>query len=532
MTMRPSRSFPRPVSRLPLSQGSLLVKIRSLLLPLSVIGLAGCSAVVGTLGIRTGGPVTVEVVPQFKSGGFRAQALVTPYASSSVDHLVVTLHRRDDQGGETAVTSGGLPIEKDVASGSLTVPLRFMDLHQNTKYRIRAAAYRAPGRDAADLISVASASYADLDVGMDDRPQLANLPVQLVDRLFSGQASASIDFTAGGLVHSGVETIAYQDIQPELRPEGTLKNFASYATLPYPLQRTAPLQIGDKLYLFGGTTVSGVAVNTSKILVSSIGDDGMLGPFTEVAGRTLVSARSGHYATRVGNYVYLIGGIDPFEGTAMASVERAAIGSDGTLGAFETVAGGSLNTARGLFTGYNTGSYVYAIGGRNPYLDTVERAPINPDGTLGPFTVDSLKLKVARMSAGGVRVGRYLYMVGGEGFGGQLNTLERATVNSDGTLGAFALDARTLSSRRNRMGSVVLADKIYFFGGFDDGFLSAVDSATINADDTFGPFAITNTTSLVTGLENGVTFLTRNAVYYLGGYNGSILNTIQRAPIE
>ncbi len=505
--------------------------IRSLILPFTICALAGCTAVMGTLGARTGGPVSLDVMPQFNGGNFQAQALVTPYASSSVDHLVVSLHVLGDGGGESAVTSGGLLVEKDVASSSFGVPVRFMDLHHDTTYRIRAKAYKAPGRDEIHAISVASASYTDHHVGSDDRPSLASLPVQLADRMFSGQASSSVDFSDGQLVHTGAETIAYEGApSPPPRVVGTLKNFADYGTLPYALQRTAPLQIGSKLYLFGGTTTSG---ETNQILVASISDAGMLGPFSVVNGNSLVNVRSGHFATQVGNYVYVIGGIRNGESTPLASVERAVVNADGTLGAFAVDGGVSLNTPRGLFTAYNTGTYVYAIGGKTPYLGTVERAKINSNGTLGPFVVDSLTLNTARMSAAGVRVGRYFYVVGGESSGSnQLNSIERSTVSSDGTLGAFTVDGRTLSSRRNRMGSVVLADKIYFFGGYNNGFLSAVDSATINSDDTFSTFTTSTTTELVTGLENGVTFMTSNSVYYIGGYNFSIMNKIQRAPIE
>jgi hypothetical protein len=507
--------------------------IRSLALPLTVFALAGCATLVGNLGTRPATPTSIEVLPQVIGGSFGTQALLTPYSSGSVDHLVVSLHRRVSGGEEAILTNLGQPVEKDVASGSFTVPLTFKDLRHETSYRIRAHAYRAPGRNATDLISDPGISYVDLEVGMDDRPTLAMLPVKLVDRMFSGEATSSIAFTPGQLGHTGVEQITFQGAPtPPSRPVGTLGTFVSHGTLPYALDRSAAFQVGNKLYLLGGSTPTGV---TNKILVATISETGELGAFTELSGRTLATARCGHFATRIGNYLYVIGGLSHDENTAMTSVERAHITPEGDLEAFAPVPGSALNTPRGLFTGLNTGTHVYAIGGKVGFLDSVERAKIQVDGTLGPFVTDPITLHTGRMSAAGVWIGTTFYVIGGEGpFSGptQLKTIERATLKPDGTLGAFTMDSRMLSRPRNRMGVAALANVLYFFGGFDNGFLSQIDSAAIQPDDTLGSFSFASGTQLVTGLENGITFMTSSAVYYIGGYNYSLLNTIQRAPIQ
>lgn len=513
--------------------------IRSLVLPLTVFALAGCATLAGTLGSGPAAPLSIEILPQFRGGSFQNQALLTPHSSASVDHLVVSLHRRVD-GGEVAVrTSLGLPVEKDVASSSFTVPLTFKDLHHATSYRIRAHAYAAPGRNDSDLISDPSNSFVDLDVTMDDRPTLAMLPVKLIDRRFSGEATTSIAFTPGQLGHSGVERISFQGgPTPPPRPVGTLGTFVSHGTLPYALDRSAAFQLGDKLYLLGGsiTTSGGRSTGvTNKILVATISDAGVLGPFTELSGKTLATPRCGHFATRVGDYLYLIGGVGYDEQSALNSIERARITPEGTLEAFATVPGLTLNTPRGLFTGFNSGTYVYAIGGKTGFYDSVERAKIQADGTLGPFVTDSIRLNTGRMSAAGVWLGSTFYLIGGEGplvNATQLATIERATVKSDGTLSAFTLDSRRMSQPRNRMGVAALANVMYFFGGFDGYFLSHLDSTSIQPDGTLGAFSRPSGITLMTGLENGITFMTSSAVYYIGGYNGVLLSTVQRAPIQ
>lgn len=52
-------------------------------------------------------------------------------------------------------------------------------------------------------------TIGDVAVTNDDRPTLATLPVQLIDKVFSGQATASsIVVASGSVTHSGAEGVS------------------------------------------------------------------------------------------------------------------------------------------------------------------------------------------------------------------------------------------------------------------------------------------------------------------------------------
>jgi hypothetical protein len=141
-----------------------------------------------------------------------------------------------------------------------------------------------------------------------------------------------------------------------------------------------------------------------------------------------------------------------------------------------------------------------------------------------------------------IRVGQYVYLPGGEGAGnaGSLTSIERSTIQADGSLGAFSTYGRSLSKPRNRLGYAILANRMYLFGGYDstiNQFGRAVDACTIDANGELSSFAADATCSLAVGLENGTTIMTSTAAYNFGGYVNSGpatlgLDTIQQAQIE
>ncbi|MBM3276357.1 MAG: hypothetical protein FJZ00_14480, partial [Candidatus Sericytochromatia bacterium] len=132
----------------------------------------------------------------------------------------------------------------------------------------------------------------------------------------------------------------------------------------------------------------------------------------------------------IGNYVYVFGGASS-NGTTdnITSVVRATVNADGTLGAFATVAGINLVTARTYATSIVTGPYLYVISGNFPGTNTVERAAIDAGGNLGAFaTVAGLTVTTARFSAGLSRVGNTVYVIGVENGSGMIDKIDQATI--------------------------------------------------------------------------------------------------------
>ena len=106
-----------------------------------------------------------------------------------------------------------------------------------------------------------------------------------------------------------------------------------------------------------------------------------------------------HYARRApaavvyNNHLYLIGGIDG-DGHYVQTVEYAHINSNGRLGPWQLSS--DLNQGRFYNAAVASNGYLYTLGGgsgerghENYPLDSVERAPINRDGSLGPWQVVS-----------------------------------------------------------------------------------------------------------------------------------------------
>jgi len=137
----------------------------------------------------------------FRNGGLRTQELVKPYSRQDVDHLVVTV--TPTAGG------GGIPIlERDLSGPAILADIPIGGLRPDTTYRITGRAFARPGRDLADILSVDASSSIDLTVTRDDRPGPVALPVQLRDRIFDGQASASVLILPGGVTDLGRERIS------------------------------------------------------------------------------------------------------------------------------------------------------------------------------------------------------------------------------------------------------------------------------------------------------------------------------------
>jgi hypothetical protein len=203
-------------------------------------------------------------------------------------------------------------------------------------------------------------------------------------------------------------------------------------------------------------------------------------------GSSLQQARWSHTADVIGNWVYVVGGAD-LDGQ-MASVERAPILSGGDLGAFRTV-GTTLQTPRDCHASLIIGSWLYVFGGdQQGSLDSVERAPIT-GGDLGRFQMASSRLTTARDEHTATRIGKYVYVIGGIRGPVQLDSVERAEVRPDGSLGPFTRYRHALTSNRYGHWAVVNGDHLYVAGGLsDNGNAGLVERARIGPDGELGPF--------------------------------------------
>ncbi|MNX74079.1 Kelch motif protein [compost metagenome] len=289
-------------------------------------------------------------------------------------------------------------------------------------------------------------------------------------------------------------------------------------------RRHSSVVLGDYLYVIGGENAGGALHTLERAAINA---DGTLRPF--VAAGTLGTARWGHTTAIIGQYLYVIGG---YNGDYLNTVERATINADGTLGGFSPVAGVTLTKRRREHASAVVGNFLYVLGGYDgSYLNHVERAEINPDGTLKPF-VQVGGFAYARSGHSSAVVGNYLYIMGGYN-GSYLSNVERAAIDSaSGELGDFAtVPGVSLSSARSHGASAVIGSYLYVVGGMsNDGEIGTMVRALIATDGSIGNFTSVSGIALGTPRTGATCAVISNHLYLLGGSNGaSYLNSVERA---
>lgn len=123
-------------------------------------------------------------------------------------------------------------------------------------------------------------------------------------------------------------------------------------------------------------------------------------------------------------------------------------------------------------------------------------------------------LKIDRIAPSAVVVGDYLYVVGGLSSGGPLDTIERAEIRPDGTLGEFNVTSQKLTAIRHRHAAVTAGDHYYLLGGSRDDALS-VESARMSTDGSLRMAEAAGT--LVQNRTGPAGEMIGNRLYVLGG---------------
>jgi hypothetical protein len=278
-------------------------------------------------------------------------------------------------------------------------------------------------------------------------------------------------------------------------------------TLVEERERPVAAVLGRWLYVMGGR---GAAPHAS-IERALINADATLGPFRSV-GVSLTTARDGAQGVRLGDRFYVLGGGNSVD---LASVEVATIAADGTLGSFAD-AGVSLVRPRFGACAVVIGPWLYVLGGTGPGpIVEVERAPIRPDGALGPFADVAVTTPIDVHHATCEVIGDWLYVVGG-----YKPAVQRAAIAADGSLGAFATFGGGLSMSRGAHSSAVLGGMLWVMGGHGvSAPVDRVEAAAIMSDGSLGDFAITaaEVARLFAARRNHAGVVVRDRYYVLGG---------------
>ncbi len=159
-------------------------------------------------------------------------------------------------------------------------------------------------------------------------------------------------------------------------------------------------------------------------------------------------ARAGAAMVVHNNFVYMIAGIDGRE--FLRSTEYASILPDGRIGEWKM--GPPLIEDRGFTEAVVKNGNIYVVGGGNgpngqELLTTVERAKINPDGSLGAWRQEGNRTVLPRRCTKLSVIDDYLYSFGGYA-GTLLDSVEYAKIEADGSVGKWRIASEALTLPR------------------------------------------------------------------------------------
>ncbi len=300
---------------------------------------------------------------------------------------------------------------------------------------------------------------------------------------------------------------------------------------PFALARRAPAAVAHRgvLYVIGGIDGEGRYVH--EVEYAAIGPDGRLGPWRRTSA--LREGRFYNAAVAYEGYLYTLGGGAGAPGEAnypLNSVERAEIREDGSLGPWQKIA--DMETARRGLKAVIDGHNIYAIGGYSGiFLKSIERASIRPDGSLSPWREERHRSIIDRYIHAAARHGRNLYLLGGHMRDPRATygDVERATIGVDATLSPWRIEPNALLQPRLVAEAFVLGDYLYIAGGHDGRQrLDSVEASRIRADGSLSPWRFT--TPLPRPRSAFAVATWGRHVYVLGGGgDGAPLRSVDRA---
>lgn len=373
----------------------------------------------------------------------------------------------------------------------------------------------------------------------------------LVDDMLGGCAKVG-DLPAGD--YAGAQAAVLRDrvyllgfgstqvLRADIDATGTLGAFTVDGAVALGKARRAPAiaQYGNALYVYGGEVLSTVQTDGERALVNSA--TGYLEAFSAVAQHDYIYRRKAHRMSVIGNYVYAFGGyhLDHLRYVERANVNGSTNGSP--LAAFAD-APSALVIPRDDPMVVAVGSTLYVIGGRNLWgqgIASIERASLGSDGRLGAFALDAQSLPEDVVHGVAARLGPYVYIFGGDRNAGLSQKTFRARVTETGMEAWEELtgpSAPVLLEGRALMTATVSTSTLYVAGGWGDLVGSehgrtTVDRADITVDGDVGPFS--KAAELRTKrFAHGAAF-TGNYLHVFGGFNdqGNGVEVIERCLIN
>jgi len=334
-------------------------------------------------------------------------------------------------------------------------------------------------------------------------------------------------YVLGGYVLPGYPTSSA--LFAQINPDGTIGTW--YPTNNFATPRTyhSAVVVRDKIYILGGLSIS---TYLQDVQFATVADNGTLSAWTPAT--SLLYPVAGHasvaYSMYGGttHYIYVLGG---FNGTIYlggVSVGPVIESDPAYINWFST---SGLNEARmGLSAAVYNG-FIYAMGGINASggSRTVEKAKINPGGTVGTWTVQPQQLPNTLYYHRSEAFNGYMYVIGG-GLDSQTRTgaVYAIELKSDGSLGTTWEQRSSLPNnvKIDQHGSALYNGYAYVTGGYSaEGFSTGVYySRFLPVTDMVGDWA--QTTPFSGGARAGhASAVYKGFLYVMGGCSDDACTT-------
>ncbi len=220
----------------------------------------------------------------------------------------------------------------------------------------------------------------------------------------------------------------------EIDREGMLGKFNKTTNLVIERGFITAVEYKGWIYAIGGANGEHGSNLLSTVERAKIMPDGSLGEWIPEKNK-MFSSRRGVTGAASNGYIYAIGG---FNGEFLDTVERAKVLRDGSLEKWEVVPQ-IMQERRYIHGSAIAGNYIYAIGGHKKEtggaLNNVEWSMIDEKGELTEWK-ETFPINIPRFLTGAIANKGYVLVVGGYD-GNYIDAVEMAKINPDGSLGKW-----------------------------------------------------------------------------------------------
>lgn len=354
--------------------------------------------------------------------------------------------------------------------------------------------------------------------------------------------------TAGTQCNTAVQTVQRATISSG----GQIGAYSAVTNLPAgeARGRLAAVVHNNAIYVVGGCiTATACGTIRATTLYIKPNPDGSLPANWSTATANLATARYHHSMVAYNGYLYAIGGNNG--AGSITSVEKGTINAtSGDVTGWTTTSIAALNSARSGQAAATYNNRIYVTGGRNGATihNSIEWAELDGSGNISAWNTDSTdQFTTARFGHATEIMNGHIYVISGNNNTAELNDIQFAPINADGTVGAFTTSIYTIGTARTYGASATFSGIIYLIGGcntYDEtnarcGSGPTGDTRTIGINNGGQGLNLNGTQDAdkMTRRAHHITLIHNGYVYVIGGCVSATwcsggLGNVQRATIN